>query len=497
MNIIPMPVKIIEKSGFYKLHKTISVKRNEKTENIIEIFGKELNKITDLKLETTEKDFDLQLIFDEDILQLEGYQLLVNNNGIRISSGKTAGLFYGLITLLQLIVKNEIPFCEIEDAPRFEWRGMHFDVSRHFFSILFIKKFINLLALQKLNKFHWHLTDDNGWRIEIKKYPQLTEICAWRKNLEHLPWNERQESKKKGNGSYGGFYTQAEIKEVIEYATERHIEIVPEIEMPGHSSEIFAAFPQLSCQGRKTKVASGGYWPNTDIFCAGNDDTFIFLEDVLSEIVDLFPSKYIHIGGDEANKTNWKKCVQCQQRIVDENLKDENELQSYFIKRISSFLLEKGKIPIGWDEIIEGGLAKDIVVMCWRGDGKDALESAISTENKTILCPNSILYFDWKQNEDSQGAFGVTTLKQVYDYEPIHAGISLNDADLILGVQANVWTEWMPTSKDVEFMAFPRMSALAEVAWCEKNKKDWEEFQARLQQFKSILDKYNVNYYNK
>jgi hexosaminidase len=372
---------------------------------------------------------------------------------------------------------------------------MHLDVSRHFFPIEFIKRYIDLLSLQKLNVFHWHLTDDNGWRIEIKKYPQLTEVCSWRKNLEHISWNERNDSDEDGKGIYSGFYTQEEIKDVIKYAAERFITVVPEIEMPGHTSEVFAAFPQLSCREKKLEVAPGGYWPNLDIFCAGKEETFSFLEDILSEVIQLFPSPYIHIGGDEADKTRWKECLKCQKRIVDENLKDENELQSYFIKRITKFLMEKGKIPIGWDEIIEGGLAKDIVVMCWRGDGKDALENAISSGNKAILCPNPILYFDWKQNEDSQGAFGVTTLKQVHDYEPEHAGISNKDKHLIFGVQANVWTEWMPTSKEVEFMAFPRMSALAEVAWLQKNNKNWKIFLSRLTKFRSVLDKYSVNYY--
>ena len=498
MNIIPQPVNFIKRSGFYKLGKTITVKRSNNIEKIIEVLKKELLKLTGLKIEFTSKeDADLQLIIDNHILNSEGYRLTVNTDGIQISAGKKAGLFYGCITLLQIISRTGIPFCEIKDEPRFKWRGMHLDVSRHFFSIKFIKRYIDLLALHKLNVFHWHLTDDNGWRIEIKKYPQLTEVCGWRKNLEHLPWNERQNSKEKGDGIYGGFYTQEEIKDIVKYAAERFIIVVPEIEMPGHTSEVFAAFPQFSCREKKLEVATGGYWPNLDIFCAGKEETFNFLEDILSEIIQLFPSPYIHIGGDEANKIRWRECPKCQKRIADENLKDENELQSYFIKRISEFLLENGKIPIGWDEIVEGGLATDIIVMCWRGDGKDALENAISAGNKAILCPNPVLYFDWKQNEDSQGAFGVTTLRQVYDYEPVHAGISKEDEHLILGAQANVWTEWLPTNKDVEFMAFPRMCALAEVVWRQQNKKDWKNFLLRLTKFKSILDKYDVNYYNK
>ena len=496
MNIIPQPTKLLKRSGSYKLNKTITVKFNDNFKEIIKVFNRKLQKITGLTIELTNKvAADLELIIDTRISNSEGYKVIVNSNGIKISASKKAGLFYGCITLLQIISKTNIPFCEIEDEPRFKWRGMHLDVSRHFFPVEFIKRYIDLLSLHKLNVFHWHLTDDNGWRIEIKKYPQLTKVCSWRKNLEHISWNERHNSKEEGVGLYGGFYTQEEIKDVIKYAAERFITVVPEIEMPGHTSEVFAAFPQFSCRERKLEVAPGGYWPNLDIFCGGKEETFKFIEEILSEIIQLFPSEYIHIGGDEADKTRWKECPKCQKRIADENLKDENELQSYFIKRISDFLLKNGKIPIGWDEIIGGGLAKDIVVMCWRGDGKDALIKAISSGNKTILCPNPILYFDWKQNENSQGPFGVTKLRQVYDYEPIHAGISKEDEQLVLGAQANVWTEWLQTNKDVEFMAFPRMCALAEVVWLQRNKKDWKNFLSRLTKFKSILDKYDVNYF--
>jgi len=339
MNIIPQPTKLLKRSGSYKLDKTITVKYNDNFKEIIEVFNRKLQKITDLKVELTNKVVaDLELIIDTQISNSEGYKVIVNTDGIKISASKKAGLFYGCITLLQIISKTNIPFCEIEDEPRFKWRGMHLDVSRHFFPIEFIKRYIDLLSLHKLNVFHWHLTDDNGWRIEIKKYPQLTNVCAWRKNLEHISWNERNNSKEEGVGLYGGFYTQEEIKDVIKYAAERFITVVPEIEMPGHTSEVFAAFPQFSCREKKLEVAPGGYWPNLDIFCAGKEETFKFIEEILSEIIQLFPSEYIHIGGDEADKTRWKECPNCQKRVADENLKDENELQSYFIKRINKFL---------------------------------------------------------------------------------------------------------------------------------------------------------------
>jgi hexosaminidase len=371
---------------------------------------------------------------------------------------------------------------------------MHLDVSRHFFGVDFIKKYLDLLAMHKLNVFHWHLTDDNGWRIEIKKYPELTKTCAWRKNIEHLPWNERDNSDDPGNGLYGGFYTQEEIKEIVQYAADQFITIVPEIEMPGHTREIFTAYPQFSCTGEKQTVAPGSYWPNLDIFCAGKDETFDFLKDILLEVIDLFPSKYIHIGGDEANKTRWKECPLCRKRIKDENLKDEKELQSWFIKQIADFLESKNRKLIGWDEISQGGLIENATVMCWRGDGIDAAITAVEKGCDAVMCPNPFLYFDWKQNEDDKGAFGVTTLEKVYNYDPVPDGFSPKKAKYILGAQGNVWTEWMPTEERVEYMALPRMSALAELVWTFTENKNFPDFKKRLDNLINIFSWKKINY---
>ena len=487
MKIIPKPVNLHINEGFYRIGKVLRIKsiKDEKIWKTYSIFSEELQKLSEISIEfTSEKEVDLNFSFDEKITHDEGYSLSINTDGIQIKAKKPAGIFYACQTLLQILFQHfpKIPFCEIDDFPRFEWRGMHLDVSRHFFDAAFIKKYIDLLALHKLNIFHWHLTDDNGWRIQIEKYPELTKICAWRNDLEHITWNKRQGREDEAKGIYGGFYTKKNIREIVEYAAERLISIVPEIEMPGHTSEVFAAFPEFSCKGKKLTVAPGGYWPNMDIFCAGNDDTFQFLKNILTEVCELFPSKYIHIGGDEANRIFWKECPKCQIRIADEGLKDEKELQSWFIRKIEKFLQTKRKKLIGWDEISEGGLTRDATVMCWRGDGIDAVKNAVSHGNKAVMCPNFFLYFDWKQTEaeSEQGAFGVTTLEKVYSYEPVPADLPGKQQKLILGAQGNVWTEFMRNPEEVEYMVFPRMCALAEIVWTQKEMRDWGEFQARL-----------------
>ena len=501
MKIIPKPVNIKRKEGFYHIKKELTLKSTEdkQLQKIFSIFLNELQQLSKITTDiSTEKEVNLEFHFDETISNDEGYFLLINKDGIKIKAIKTAGIFYACQTLLQILFQHypKIPFCEIEDYPRFQWRGMHLDVSRHFFKVSFIKKYIDLLAFHKLNIFHWHLTDDNGWRIQMEKYPELTDICAWRNNLEHIPWNERQGKESEAKGIYGGFYSQIEIREIVQYAADRFITIIPEIEMPGHTSEVFAAFPQYSCKGKKLTVAPGGYWPNMDIFCAGNDETFEFLEDILSEVCELFPSEYIHIGGDEANKTFWKECPKCQKRISDEGLKDEKELQSWFIRRIEKILLAKGKKLIGWDEISEGGLSKDATVMCWRGDGIEAVKNAVSNGNKAVMCPNFFLYFDWKQTkaESEKGAFGVTTLEKVYSYEPVPQDIPKEQQGLILGAQGNVWTEFMTNPQEVEYMAFPRMCALSEIVWTKKEIQDWGDFKERMVKHLCILEKNNINF---
>ncbi len=438
----------------------------------------------------------------------EGYHLTIKRHRIEITAAKPAGIFYGVQTLWQLMPPEvysdkagaagsewEIPCCEIEDKPSYSWRGMHLDVSRHFFPKEFIKKYIDLIAMHKMNIFHWHLTDDNGWRLEIKKYPELTSIAAWRVDREEQPWEDRELQQPGEKATYGGFYTQEDVKEIVKYAQDRFVTIIPEIEMPGHSYEVFAAYPQYSCTGKKLTVLPGSYWPNVDIFCAGKEETFTFLEDVLSEVAELFPSPYIHIGGDEADKTRWKECKYCQARIKKEGLKDEDELQSYFIRRIEKFLNSKGKKMIGWDEILEGGLAPEATVMSWRGF-EGGMEAA-AMGHDVIMCPTSYCYFDYYQAdpEFQPKAFGgFVTTRKVYSFRPIADGMSPEEAKHVLGGQGNVWTENIPTTKHAEYMALPRMTALAEVLWTPEKQLNWYDFRDRLQEQFKRFDAMKVNY---
>ena len=393
---------------------------------------------------------------------------------------------------------------------------MHLDVSRHFFPVLFIKKYIDYLALHKFNYFHWHLSEDQGWRIEIKKYPRLTEVGAWRNGtiIGRYPGAGND------NIRYGGYYSQEEVKEIVKYAADRFITVVPEIEMPGHSSAAIASYPFLSCfpeeptiipknmissmstlqlaQGTK-KLVQETWGVFDDVFCAGKDETFQFLLDVMDEVLSLFPSKYIHVGGDECPKANWKRCTHCLKRIKDERLKDEHELQSYFIQRMEKYLNSKGRTLIGWDEILEGGLAPNAVVMSWRGEqgGIDAARE----NHDVIMTPGGWCYFDHtqNQNEDSVTIGGFTPLEKVFSYEPVPKELEGSKAKHILGAQGNVWTEYMKNTKKVEYMIFPRMSALSEVLWSPKEKRDpiaigWSDFEKRLMtQFKRY-DFWEANY---
>lgn len=408
----------------------------------------------------------------------ESYTLSVNEKGIEIGAMSEAGLFYAIQTLIQLTEQNpgKLPFIKIEDCPRFAYRGMHFDVSRHFFSLDFLKKQIDMMAHYKLNYFHWHLTDGPGWRIEIKKYPELTNIAAWR---THSLWKEwwasgRKYTNEGDPNAYGGYYTQEEARELVEYAAKRHITIIPEIEMPGHSEEVLAVYPHLVCTGKPYTSSE---------FCIGNEETFVFLENILDEILDIFPSAYIHIGGDEASKEHWKKCPQCQERIKNENLKDEAELQSYLIKRIETYLHSKGRELIGWDEILEGGLEKSAIVMNWR-DEKIGIEAAQSG-HKVIMTPGKYTYFNSYQSspeKEPEAMGGFLPLENVYAYNPVPDSLSTLDIEKIWGVQACLWTEYIPTEEHAEYMLYPRMLALAEVAWTNPENKSWKSFKYRVNQ---------------
>ncbi len=409
----------------------------------------------------------------------EAYELTVTGNGIRIIAKGAAGAFYAMQTLFQLLppefeygvpvhgVAWVVPCVRVQDAPRFTWRGMHLDVGRHFFGKKFVEEYIDLISRYKFNMFHWHLTEDQGWRIEIKKYPKLTSVGSWRK--ESL-----------GDGQpHGGFYSQDDVREVVAYARARFVTVVPEIEMPGHSGAAIAAYPGLSCTGGPFEVQTT-WGVFEDVYCAGNEDTFEFLQDVLTEVMDLFPGQFIHIGGDECPKTRWKVCPRCQARIKAEGLAGEHELQSYFVRRIERFLNAHGKRLIGWDEILEGGLAPNATVMSWRGiDGGIA---AAHSGHDVVMTPTSNCYFDYYQGLTGEPpAIGnYIPLDRVYSYEPVPAGLPPQEARHILGAQGNLWTEYIPDAREAEYMAFPRACAMSEVVWSPPGKRDFRDFSARM-----------------
>ncbi|WP_341221840.1 beta-N-acetylhexosaminidase [Polaribacter atrinae] len=521
--IIPKPVSLELSNGLFLVDHKTKVVGAENLKNEGDYLADMLSHISgsNITFKATSTG-NIELKIDEAIENNEGYTLSVTYNKITIS-GKTAkGVFYGIQTLKQLIpatkVSQEtaltIPAVTIKDEPRFIYRGMHLDVARHFFSIDFIKKYIDLLAMHKMNTFHWHLTEDQGWRIEIKKYPKLTQVGSKRHGTINGHFN-----KKEGNDetAYGGFYTQEDIKEVVKYATERHVTVIPEIELPGHASAAIAAYSFLSCFPEEPTIVSNNMGSKAgqkiqangtpkivqetwgvfdDVFCAGNEKTFQFLEDVLAEVIPLFPSEYIHIGGDECPKSNWKRCADCQKRIKDNNLTDEHHLQSYFIQRIEKYLNAKGKKIIGWDEILEGGLAPNATVMSWRGE-KGGIVAA-KEQHDVIMTPGHSCYFDHYQTENKEEELlaigGKTTVADVYAYEPIPKELSQEESKYVLGAQGNVWTEYMETSDHVEYMILPRMTALSEVIWSPKETKDFNDFKLRLKNMKEHYDAMDLNY---
>jgi hexosaminidase len=428
-----------------------------------------------------------------DELGPEGYSLNATETGVSITGGDAAGMFFGIQTLFQLLPPDvyrrgktrirswAIPCVSIQDRPRYGWRGMMLDVSRHFFPAAFVKKFIDYLAMHKLNTFHWHLCDDQGWRVEIRKYPRLTKLSSWRADREGMHWSTRPAQKPGEKATYGGFYTQKDLKDIVKYAAQRHITIVPEIEMPAHASAVIAAYPEFSCTGGPFTVATGSLWPIKDIYCAGNDSVFMFLQNVLSEVADIFPGRFIHIGGDEANKTEWRRCPKCQARIKTEGLKDEAELQSYFVRRIEKFLGSKGKRLIGWDEILEGGLPPEATVMSWRGVSGGI--AAAKSGHDVVMSPTSHCYFDYYQGDwrfEPAAIGGYLPIQIVYSYEPTPDTLTSDEAKHILGTQANLWAEFLPDPATVEYMAFPRIAAIAEVGWTAKDRRNWDDFAQRL-----------------
>ena len=499
-------IGIIPKPLFQEINKGVFVL----DENIRFISDTELNEVSDyLKLyieENYQVSFTPQkeskkivFISNDTISNEEGYELKIEENSILIASKNSKGAFYAVQSLLQLMpIKSNglaiaIPCLELQDEPQFKYRGMHLDVGRHFFSVDFIKKYIDLIARLKMNTFHWHLTEDQGWRIEIKKYPKLQEIAAFRN--ETLVGHYNDQPHKFDGKKYGGFYTQEQIKEVVAYANTRQVTIIPEIEMPGHSQAAIAAYPSLGCTGEQVEVATK-WGVFNEVYCP-KESTFKFLEDVIDEVVALFPGKYIHIGGDEAPKTNWKKCAHCQKLIKEKGLKNEHGLQSYFIARMEKYINTKGKQIIGWDEILEGGLAPNATVMSWRGTS-GAIEAA-KEGHDVILTPGSHCYFDHYQSDNENEPLaigGFLPLEKVYHFNPIPEELTDKEATYVLGAQGNVWTEYMQTEKQVEYMAFPRVVALSEVVWSSPENKNYSDFINRLEQYQKRLDQLDVNYAN-
>ncbi|WP_316633353.1 glycoside hydrolase family 20 protein [uncultured Flavobacterium sp.] len=437
----------------------------------------------------------------------EAYTLDVNEKNITITAKGNAGFIYGLETIRQLLpeaieskslitsAKWQIPNVTITDEPRFEWRGLMLDLSRHFFDKNYVIETIDRLAMLKMNVLHLHLVDDQGWRIEIKKYPKLTEVGAWRVDQENAAWNARLVTNPDEKGTYGGFLTQEELKEIVKYAAAKNIEIIPEIEMPAHVSSAIAAYPELACFNQRIGVPSGGLWPITDIYCAGKETTFEFLQNVIDEVITIFPSKYIHIGGDEATKTNWDKCPNCQKRMKDNGLKDAHELQSYFVKRMEKYINSKGKKLIGWDEILEGGLAPEATVMSWRGT-KGGTEAA-KQGHDVIMSPESPCYFNFyqgPQNEEPLAFDAYNPLSKVYEFDPIVNEMTPEEANHVLGGQANLWAEFITSPKASEYMIFPRLAALSEVLWSSKENRNWNNFTSRLPSLLKRYDYLGINY---
>ena len=443
------------------------------------------------------------LTIDKTIANAEGYKLDADAKQIRIAGASAAGVFYGIQTLRKSLPlvngkasKVSIPAVHIADAPRFAYRGTHLDVSRHFVTADSVRQFIDMLALHNINRFHWHLTDDQGWRIEIKKYPLLTQIGSKRAQtvIGH-------NSGKYDGKPYSGFYTQKQIRDIVKYAADRYITIVPEIDLPGHMQAALAAYPDMGCTGGPYEVWQK--WGVSDnVLCAGNDKTLTFIDNVLKEITQLFPSKYIHVGGDECPKTQWQKCPKCQARIKALNLeaKDghsaEERLQSYIITHASNYLKSLGRNTIGWDEILEGGLAEGATVMSWRGESGGI--AAAKQHHDVVMTPNSYLYFDYYQSLDKANEplaiGGYLPLETVYSYEPMPKELTADEARHIIGVQANIWTEYMPTFKQMQYMALPRLAALSEVQWSQPALKDYNSFTNRLTEFTHLYDRLGYNY---
>jgi hexosaminidase len=509
-SVVPLPQSITKaENGLFTLNgntKVVYQKGNEVQKQTAEFLSEYIKFSTGLELKITDSETSENAIIlknDYKGEKPESYTLSINEKQIIINGSDEAGTFYGVQTLRKSIPDDAtqstvtFPAVEINDYPRFGYRGMHLDVARHFFPVEFIKKYIDILALHNINKFHWHLTEDQGWRIEIKKYPELTEIGSVRAQTVVGRNNDTDFD----GIPYGGFYTQDEIKDVVAYAQKRFVTVIPEIDLPGHMLAALAAYPHLGCTGGPYKVGEKwGVFP--DVLCAGNDSVYTFLDDVFTEIVELFPSEYIHVGGDECPKIRWEKCPKCQTKIKELGIKAdakhsaENQLQSHVISHVEKFLNDKGRQIIGWDEILEGGLAPNATIMSWRGT-----EGGIASANlhhDAIMTPHMYLYFDYGQtntpDKEPLAMGGGNTPEHVYNYEPVPVELSADVKKYIIGVQANLWTEYIKDSEHVEHMLLPRIGSLAEIQWTMPEKKDYKTFEPRLINMMKLYDRLGYNY---
>jgi hexosaminidase len=491
-HVIPAPRTLEPSAGLLSFVGKTEVRSDLASRPVAEILGRTLDELADASVRVTERenpdpraDRVVILSVDESITAAEGYSLRVTDDGVLISSNTERGAFYAVQTIRQLLMLygGVLPRLSIQDDPEFSWRGVHLDVARHFFDVSFVERVLDMMALYKFNVFHWHLTEDQGWRVQIDGYPQLTKVGAY-----------RDEDGK----SYGGYYTKDQIRRVVDYAAERYIQVVPEIEMPGHAQAALAAYPELGCTGEPVDVRN--QWGiSKEILCAGKEEVFEFLEGVLSEVIELFPSPYVHIGGDEVPKDRWQECERCRQRIEQEGLKDEKALQSYFIKRIETYLNSKGRRLIGWDEILEGGLPPNAMVMSWRGTSGGT--QAANKGHDVIMTPQKSTYFNLKQRkgEDEPGVpkenAPIVDLRTVHRFSPVPSQMKEENARQILGGEAALWTEFVEDEKTAEYLYQPRLAAMAEALWSSREERDYREFCKRLHGHAAIFDSLGWNYH--
>ena len=507
ISVVPEPVFTLQKEGSFTLKDNprislTGIGQNAPTVRYVMSSLRHARMHPSMVAPGRNSDIDL-IVLDTSNPELgeEGYLLEVRNNGIRLSANTETGLFYAYQTFIQMLPPDAsrvryraitLPECTILDYPRFEWRGAHLDVCRHFFPVKFIKKYIDVMASYKLNRFHWHLTDDHGWRLPSEKYPKLNTIGSWRVDRDDQPWGHADPPREGERATYGGFYSKEDIADIVQYAAERGIEVVPEIEMPGHVSALLASYPQLACDKGPYSVAIGPYWPPKAIVCLGKDSTLIVLEDLVDEVMDLFPGRYIHLGGDEAVKDNWEQCLKCQRRIRTERLDNEEQLQQWLMARIAARVAARGKQAIGWDEIED---TPGMIVMSWRGQNTGY--EAAGRGQKVIMCPTDYCYLDYYQANplfQPKSIGGLVTLDKAYSFDPVPADAPEGTEEHVIGGQCNLWTEYINTPQHAEYMLLPRMLAISECLWSPAEKKDWGRFRRAVEEQKERLAARGYNY---